>query len=144
GLERTVVAPAAPSGDALGRELLDPIGELGRAGDIGKIAAAGRRHVARAVLGFQEEDRHLLARDHVGRTVVAAAAASGYAGGREGLDPRREVARAGHVRESSHAWRRDVAEAVLRLQEEDRHLLARDRAQRTVDSRAAADGDRVR
>ena len=45
----------------LGVELLDPVGEERRARDVVEDAGAGGRNVRRAVLGLQEEDRHLVA-----------------------------------------------------------------------------------
>ena len=90
-VERAVVTAAAASRHALGRELLDPGGELGRAYDVVEVTVAGRGRVGPSVHGLQHEDRHLVAAHRVGRTVVPAAAAAGDALGRERVDPGSEV-----------------------------------------------------
>src|SRR5262245_59242475 len=82
-----------------------------------------------------EEDRHLLARDRGGGAEQrwAGAAAAHHAAVGELLDPWAEGARLGNVVEPvrRHAGRRDQYR-IERAQHEDRHLLARDGAARTV------------
>src|SRR5262245_48643604 len=69
-VERTVVLAAeAARRDVLRGELLDPVGIRRRTGHVVEVAVAGRWHVARAVLGLQQEHGHLLPRHGVGRTV---------------------------------------------------------------------------
>ena len=131
------VAAAASARDALVEELLDPVGELARARDVAEEARAGRRDVARAVLGLENEDRHLRRRDRIVRAVVAAPASAGDPFIEELLDPVGELARARHVREDAGARRRHVVGSVLGLQQEDRHLRARDRARRAIVAGAA-------
>src|SRR5262249_10716239 len=68
-------ARGAASGDLLGVELLDPIGEETRAVDVPENPGARGRCIGRAVLGLEQEGGHLLAGDGASRTVVPAAAA---------------------------------------------------------------------
>src|SRR5206468_3011828 len=108
---RAVVSAAATARDLLGRELLDPVRELGWTGDIAENAGAVRRRVGRTVLGLQEEHRHLVAADGTRRAIVAAAAAAGDSLRRERFDPVGERRRTRHVGEGSNAGRRRVAES---------------------------------
>src|SRR5271154_2484380 len=128
GVRRAVVAAAAAGGDAFGIELLDPVGEGSRAGNVREDSRrrAGRRRVAGSVLALEQEDRHLVAADGAGGAVVAGSAAPGDALVGQGLDPVGVGRRAGHVaEEAGRAVGRHVAEAVLALQEKHGHLLAR-------------------
>src|SRR5262252_3664824 len=71
----TVVAAAAASRDALGGELLDPVGVRRRARDVVEDPLARGRHVVGAVLGLQQQDRGVLAGERALRAEEAAAAA---------------------------------------------------------------------
>src|SRR5207249_7133502 len=98
---------------------------------------------AGSVLGLQEEHGHLIAPNGATRTIVAAAAASGDPFGEELLDPVGEGARAGDVGDETRAWRRHIASAVLRLQQQHGQLLAADGVVAAEISSAAAGGDPV-
>jgi len=95
------------------------------------------------VLGLQEKDRHLVASDGILRTVDTGAAAAGDAFGGQGFDPRCERRGARNVGEDPRARRRRVADAVLALEEEDRHLLPQGRLVGTVVAAAGASGNAV-
>ena len=96
------------------------------------------------MLGLEQKNGHLVAADRVARAVVPAAAASGDARRRESLDPRGGEGAGRHVGEhGSGRGRRDVGRAVLRAQQEDGHLRARDGAGGAVVSETAARGDGV-
>src|SRR5690242_18959369 len=108
--------PAPPDGEGLARNSLQPE-------------------------GLRDEDGHLAARVVVERAVVAATAAADDLLRGELLDPVGERGRTGHVRERARAVRGQVARAVLRLEQEHRHLVAADRILRAVVAAAAAAGD---
>ena len=99
GIAGTVVARAATGRNALGRKLLDPWGELARAGHVVEDAGAGGRRVGGPVLGLEQEDGHLGACDGVVAAVVAAAASGGDAGAEDLLDVGVEDVRLRHVEE---------------------------------------------
>src|SRR4029077_13893203 len=89
----------ASAGDVLGGQLLDPVGELGGAGDIVEDAGAGGWGVAGSVARLQQKDRHLVTADRILRAVGAGAAAARDAAGGEVLDPVGEGGGAGHIGE---------------------------------------------
>ncbi len=122
-LSGTVVVAAAPPGDSLGEQPLDPGCIRRRAGHVTENAGARRRREVRAVLAFEEEDRHLIATDGIGRAEVAAAASARDALRGELVHPDREIRAARHVREYLHAGRGRVADAVFRFEDEHGHLL---------------------
>ena len=99
GIAGAVVARAATGRDALGRKLLDPGGELARAGHVVEDAGARGRRVGGSVLGLQQEDGHLGACDGVVAAVVAAAASGGDAIAEDLLDVGVEDVRLRHVEE---------------------------------------------
>src|SRR4029077_11398440 len=80
-----------------GREVLDPVGEGGRAGNVPEDSGAGRRRVAKAVLGLQEEDGHLLAKSVASDAVKAASDAGRDGVGDEGGDVGIKLVGVGHV-----------------------------------------------
>src|SRR5262249_25246042 len=92
---------------------------------------------------LHEEDRHLAARVEVAGAVVAVAAAARDALGGELIDEVDELcARAGDaVEDRGGARRRSISASVLALEQEHRHLAARDGVAGTVVAVAASARD---
>ena len=70
---RAIVPAAAPRGDSLDGELLDPVSEGPRTRSIAKEADTGRRNVARTMLALQKKHRHLGSAHGIVPTIVARA-----------------------------------------------------------------------
>lgn len=122
----TVLSNSAATGDAFICKLFDPRSRPVIRGYIRKLRARGRRrHVARTVFRFQQEDCHPGA-GHINiGTIISAATAAGDAFCGKLLDPVKGPMRGRHVRKALGAGGRVVPRAVLGAQEEDRHLGAR-------------------
>ena len=137
GSFRAEVATAASGGDAFSGQLLNPGGRPVIRGDIGEDTRRNGRYVARAMLGFEQEDRHLVATHRSSRAEIATATTSGNAFRGQLLDPGVcPVADRDIVEASAGAdGGRYIGGAVFALQQEDRHLVAGDSYTRTIHQR---------
>ena len=100
GIARAIQATTASAGDALGRELIDPIDERPPPGTERRRTPFPRRVAADSspVLSLQQEDGHLCAEDGFEGAVEPSATAGGNALRRELIDPIHErPAGTGHV-----------------------------------------------
>ncbi len=135
GIVGAVVLAAAARRDALGRELLHPIGEERGLGDVVEDRpGGGRRVIARAVLAAQDEDRHLGAGHRVFGAVFPAAAARRDARPPQALDRAREEIGGRDVQELGEPCARQIHRRRTRHRHDDvAHGAGRQRRGQGVD-----------